>query len=61
MSLNVAGARETRSPSFTVWSAPASTVGATLPTVTVNVSEPVTRSSSSTDTFTVYRPSSAYT
>ena len=53
MSLNVAGARETRSPSFAVWSAPASTVGATLPTVTTNVSGIAAPSSSVTVTVTV--------
>ena len=36
----MAGARLTTSPTKTAWSGPASTVGATLLTVTVKLSEP---------------------
>ena len=45
-SWKVAGSRLTNSITSGDWSAPASTVGATLLTVTVNVSSPVAPSSS---------------
>src|SRR3989441_1285567 len=55
-SLNVAGAKLTTLPSSAVWSAPASSVGATLWTVTTSVSQVSAPSSSVTHTFTSEQP-----